>query len=81
LCSLCLLHVTTLSAPVTTYEIHVADGRRLAVNLSGDPLGEPVFYLHGTPGSRVGPRPTDGELMKPAVLSGPTSEMERVWVS
>jgi pimeloyl-ACP methyl ester carboxylesterase len=32
------------------------------VQLSGDPRGEPVFYLHGTPGSRVGPRPTDQEL-------------------
>lgn len=64
MCSLCLLRVTTFSAPVTTYEMHVADGRRLAVNLSGDPLGEPVFYLHGTPGSRVGPRPTDEELVK-----------------
>jgi pimeloyl-ACP methyl ester carboxylesterase len=31
--------------------------------LSGDPLGEPVFYLHGTPGSRVGPRPSDQELI------------------
>jgi pimeloyl-ACP methyl ester carboxylesterase len=38
------------------------DGRRLAVSLSGDPQGEPVFYLHGTPGSRVGPRPSDQEL-------------------
>jgi pimeloyl-ACP methyl ester carboxylesterase len=47
---------------VTTYNAYSADGRRLAVNLSGDPLGEPVFYLHGTPGSRVGPRPTDQEL-------------------
>jgi pimeloyl-ACP methyl ester carboxylesterase len=56
--------VTTCNAPVTTYETHLADGRRLAVNLSGNPLGEPVFYLHGTPGSRVGPRPTDEELIK-----------------
>jgi pimeloyl-ACP methyl ester carboxylesterase len=47
---------------VTTYNAYSADGRRLAVNLSGDPGGDPVFYLHGTPGSRVGPRPTDQEL-------------------
>jgi pimeloyl-ACP methyl ester carboxylesterase len=38
------------------------DDRRLAVNLAGDPLGEPVFYLHGTPGSRVGPRPSEQTL-------------------
>jgi pimeloyl-ACP methyl ester carboxylesterase len=50
---------------VTTYYAHTAysaDGRRLAVNVCGDPLGEPVFYLHGTPGSRVGPQPTDRDL-------------------
>lgn len=39
-----------------------ADGRQLAVNVSGDLQGDPVFYLHGTPGSRVGPRPSDEEL-------------------
>jgi pimeloyl-ACP methyl ester carboxylesterase len=44
------------------YTARAADGRRLAVNLAGDPSGEPVFYLHGTPGSRLGPRPDDSEL-------------------
>jgi len=29
----------------------------LAVQWWGDPDGEPVFLLHGTPGSRLGPRP------------------------
>jgi pimeloyl-ACP methyl ester carboxylesterase len=33
------------------------DGRRLAVEEWGDPRGRPVFLLHGTPGSRLGPRP------------------------
>lgn len=37
--------------------ILAADGRRLSVDVSGDPHGSPVFLLHGTPGSRVGPRP------------------------
>jgi pimeloyl-ACP methyl ester carboxylesterase len=32
-------------------------GRRLAVEVFGDPDGIPVFLLHGTPGSRWGPRP------------------------
>ncbi|MET7472930.1 alpha/beta fold hydrolase [Streptomyces sp. NPDC005648] len=32
-------------------------GRRLRVEVSGDPRGRPVFLLHGMPGSRVGPRP------------------------
>ncbi len=34
-----------------------ADGRRLAVKVSGHPAGRPVFLLHGTPGSRLGPFP------------------------
>lgn len=31
--------------------------RSLAVECSGAPDGVPVFLLHGTPGSRIGPRP------------------------
>jgi pimeloyl-ACP methyl ester carboxylesterase len=41
---------------VTTF-VRSADGRQLAVRVSGDPAGYPVVYLHGTPGSRVGPFP------------------------
>jgi pimeloyl-ACP methyl ester carboxylesterase len=37
--------------------IHTADGRQLAVHDSGHPAGHAVVYLHGTPGSRVGPFP------------------------
>jgi pimeloyl-ACP methyl ester carboxylesterase len=37
--------------------VESADGRRLAVEERGDPRGLPVFLLHGTPGSRVGPIP------------------------
>jgi pimeloyl-ACP methyl ester carboxylesterase len=33
------------------------DGRQLAIEEYGAPDGNPVFYLHGTPGSRLGPRP------------------------
>ena len=40
-----------------TIFIRAADGRRLAVRVSGNPGGHPVIYLHGTPGSRVGPFP------------------------
>jgi pimeloyl-ACP methyl ester carboxylesterase len=32
-------------------------GRRLAVEVTGAPDGLPVFLLHGTPGSRRGPKP------------------------
>jgi pimeloyl-ACP methyl ester carboxylesterase len=41
---------------VTTF-VQSADGRLLAVKMSGHPTGNPVFMLHGTPGSRVGPLP------------------------
>jgi pimeloyl-ACP methyl ester carboxylesterase len=34
-----------------------ADGRRIAVQVSGNPSGPAVFFLHGTPGSRLGPLP------------------------
>lgn len=37
--------------------VRTADGRRLRVEISGDPDGRPVFLLHGMPGSRVGPKP------------------------
>ncbi|MEV4107727.1 alpha/beta hydrolase [Nonomuraea sp. NPDC049695] len=33
------------------------DGRKLAVEERGKPDGTPVFLLHGTPGSRLGPSP------------------------
>ncbi|MFI6474627.1 MULTISPECIES: alpha/beta fold hydrolase [unclassified Streptomyces] len=37
--------------------VRTADGRILTVERFGDPLGSPVFLLHGTPGSRLGPAP------------------------
>ncbi|GAA0223984.1 alpha/beta hydrolase [Cryptosporangium japonicum] len=40
------------------------DGRRLAVETWGDPNGSPVFLLHGTPGSRLGPHPRDAVLYR-----------------
>lgn len=35
--------------------IRTKDGRKLAVEHYGNPRGRPVFLLHGTPGSRLGP--------------------------
>lgn len=43
--------------PEPLNSIEAPDGRRLAVDLSGHPNGSPVFLLHGTPGSRNGPKP------------------------
>ncbi|MGW3206832.1 alpha/beta fold hydrolase [Streptomyces sp. NPDC001135] len=33
------------------------DGREIVFETWGDPEGHPAFLLHGTPGSRNGPRP------------------------
>jgi pimeloyl-ACP methyl ester carboxylesterase len=37
--------------------VKTADYRTLAVQTFGNPAGRPVFLMHGTPGSRVGPLP------------------------
>ncbi|MEV0093103.1 alpha/beta hydrolase [Streptomyces sp. NPDC050738] len=37
--------------------VRTPDGRILMVERLGDPQGAPVFLLHGTPGSRLGPAP------------------------
>ena len=47
--------------------VSTADGRRLAVEESGDPGGHPVFFMHGTPGSRVGPLPPEPDLWQHGV--------------
>jgi pimeloyl-ACP methyl ester carboxylesterase len=44
------------------YTVRTADGRRLSTQLYGDPDGRPVFLLHGTPGSRLGPHPRSAVL-------------------
>jgi pimeloyl-ACP methyl ester carboxylesterase len=40
------------------------DGRKLAVECAGRPTGLPVFLMHGTPGSRRGPRPRTSVLYR-----------------
>jgi pimeloyl-ACP methyl ester carboxylesterase len=47
--------------------VATAGGRRLAVNEAGDLRAQPVFFLHGTPGSRVGPLPREQELRERGV--------------
>jgi pimeloyl-ACP methyl ester carboxylesterase len=42
-------------------------GRTLAVQTWGDPQGDPVFLMHGTPGSRLGPVPRPVELYRRGV--------------
>ncbi|WP_438870784.1 alpha/beta fold hydrolase [Paractinoplanes ovalisporus] len=48
------------------FEIDV-DGRVLAVEVSGAPDGAPVFLLHGTPGSRGGPKPRNSLLYRQGI--------------
>lgn len=38
------------------------DGRALTYAQHGDPAGRPVFVMHGTPGSRIGPIPRASRL-------------------
>ncbi|GII76742.1 alpha/beta hydrolase [Sphaerisporangium rufum] len=40
-----------------THVVCTDDGRRLSVEEMGKSDGDPVFLLHGTPGSRIGPHP------------------------
>src|SRR6266700_7206817 len=44
------------------YAVPTADGRQLSTQVYGDPEGRPVFLLHGTPGSRLGPHPRSAVL-------------------
>lgn len=44
--------------------VEAGDSRSLAVETFGDPHGRPVFVLHGTPGSRVGPYPRTSVLYR-----------------
>lgn len=47
--------------------VETKDGRKLMVRLNGDPKGRPVFFLHGTPGCRLGPTP-DASWLKGVLL-------------
>jgi pimeloyl-ACP methyl ester carboxylesterase len=47
-----------------TETVQAPDGRRLAVEQSGDLQGKPVFLLHGMPGSRLGPHPRGAILYR-----------------
>jgi pimeloyl-ACP methyl ester carboxylesterase len=43
------------------------DGRALTYAQHGDPAGRPVFVMHGTPGSRIGPIPRASRLYRQGV--------------
>lgn len=52
----------TWQGMILKYTVRTADGRRLSIQVYGDPDGRPVFVLHGTPGSRLGPHPRSAVL-------------------
>lgn len=52
---------------MVTHVLRSRDGRRLWVQEWGNPNGTPVFLLHGTPGSRLGPRPRDALLYRQGI--------------
>jgi pimeloyl-ACP methyl ester carboxylesterase len=52
------------TGPEATLVITRPDGRKLAVDSLGAPRGFPVFLMHGTPGSRRGPRPRASVLYR-----------------
>ncbi|GIM94983.1 alpha/beta fold hydrolase [Paractinoplanes toevensis] len=48
----------------TDADVETADRRTLRYQAVGAPSGYPVFLMHGTPGSRIGPRPRAGVLYR-----------------
>jgi pimeloyl-ACP methyl ester carboxylesterase len=49
---------------VSRHQIETPDGRVLTFDVTGHPAGSPVFLLHGSPGSRIGPRPRGSVLYR-----------------
>src|SRR4051812_22843398 len=54
--------MSEVAAVPADQEHRLSDGRKLAWCEYGDPDGAPVLYFHGTPGSRIDPRPTSDEM-------------------
>jgi pimeloyl-ACP methyl ester carboxylesterase len=50
-----------------THAVSARDGRQLWAQESGSPHGTPVFLMHGTPGSRLGPKPRDALLYRQGI--------------
>lgn len=54
----------TRATPTRSTPMKAAGGPDLSVSISGSDDGEPVFLLHGTPGSRLGPKPRTSVLYR-----------------
>ncbi len=57
-----------IPAGTSQREVLASGGRRLMVEWSGDRRGVPVFLMHGTPGSRSGPKPRGSVSYRLGVL-------------
>jgi hypothetical protein len=51
------MHLYGTGDPGVRGRVRVTDGRQLTVERLSDPHGRPIFLLHGTPGSGLGPAP------------------------
>ncbi|WP_433789147.1 alpha/beta fold hydrolase [Actinoplanes sp. CA-252034] len=49
---------------VSRHQIETRDGRVVTYDIAGHPAGSPIFLLHGSPGSRIGPRPRGSVLYR-----------------
>jgi pimeloyl-ACP methyl ester carboxylesterase len=49
---------------VSRHQIETRDDRVLTFDVTGHPEGSPVFLLHGSPGSRIGPKPRGSVLYR-----------------
>lgn len=47
--------------------VNARDGRQLGVREWGNPHGTPIVLMHGTPGSRLGPKPRDALLYRQGI--------------
>ena len=61
--------------------VEAHDGRQLAVKSLGDPLGHPVFLLHGTPGTLDGPLPRGSGEMGFYVSSEPPAPIRSMRIA
>lgn len=56
-----------VAGAILKHTVRAGDGRRISTQVYGDPDGRPVFLLHGTPGSRLGPHPRSSVLYRMGV--------------
>ena len=56
-----------MSSPELLESVKLSDGRSLSFARFGDPSGNPVFYFHGFPGSRLEPQSNHDAFLKAGI--------------